>query len=330
MTDEPDRGTDGVDLTGVFPAMTTPFTPDERIDFEHLRADTRRLIDAGVDGLVPVGSTGESATLTHDEHVEVIEAVVEAADGEVPVVAGSGSNSTREAVSLSRRAAEAGADALLLISPYYNKPEQAGLVDHYRTVADAVDLPQIVYNVPSRTGRNIEPETVATLARHENIAGYKAASGDVGQISQVIELTSDEAFVVLSGDDPLTVPIASIGGDGVISVVANVEPERTVEMVHAALADDFATARRLHHELAPLVRALFVETNPIPVKEAMELRGYGPATLRPPLTRLSEHHADHLETLLAELDEDGGDGDDAPGGRTPTDTVAADSGGNDA
>jgi 4-hydroxy-tetrahydrodipicolinate synthase len=219
------------------------------------------------------------------------------------VVAGSGSNSTREAVSLSRRAAEAGADALLLISPYYNKPEQAGLVDHFRTVADAVDLPQIVYNVPSRTGSNIEPETVETLASHRNIAGYKAASGDVGQISEVIERTRDEAFAVLSGDDGLTVPILSIGGDGVISVSANVEPRRTVEMVHAALDDDIATARRLHHELGPLFRALFVETNPIPVKEAMEIRGYGPATLRPPLTRLSEAHVRDLEAVLADLED---------------------------
>ncbi|MFB6096629.1 MAG: 4-hydroxy-tetrahydrodipicolinate synthase [Haloferacaceae archaeon] len=290
-----------IDLTGVFPAMTTPFTPDEEIDHEQLREDAQRLEAAGVDGLVPVGSTGESATLTHDEHVEVVETVAAAVE-DVPVIAGSGSNNTREALALSERAAEAGADALLLISPYYNKPEQEGLLSHYHTIADAVDLPQIVYNVPSRTGRNIEPETVAQLAAHENIAGYKAASGDMGQISEVIEYTRDRDFSVLSGDDPLTVPMLSIGGDGVISVVANVEPERTCAMVGAGLEGDFDRARELHFELAPLVRELFVETNPIPVKEAMEIRGHGSARLRAPLTRLSAEHVESLREVLAELD----------------------------
>jgi 4-hydroxy-tetrahydrodipicolinate synthase len=221
------------------------------------------------------------------------------------VVAGSGSNSTREAVSLSRRAAEAGADALLLISPYYNKPEQAGLVDHFRTVADAVDLPQIVYNVPSRTGRNVQPETVVELASHPNVRGYKAASGDLNQISEVVERTRDEDFQVLSGDDGLTLPVVSVGGTGTISVVANVEPERTVEMVHSALDGDYDRARELHHRLAPLVRQLFVETNPIPVKEAMGIRGYSAPHLRLPLTRLSKEHVAELERVLADLHAEG-------------------------
>jgi 4-hydroxy-tetrahydrodipicolinate synthase len=289
-----------IDLRGVYPAMTTPFTSDGSIDFDQLRDDATRLEDAGVDGLVPVGSTGESATLTHDEHVEVVEAVVDAVD--VPVIAGSGSNSTREALSLSRRAADAGADGLLLISPYYNKPEQAGIVEHFRTVADAVDLPQIVYNVPSRTGSDIRPETVATLAAHENVAGYKAASGDLGQISEVVERTREHDFAVLSGDDPLTLPIMSVGGTGVISVAANVEPQRTCGLVHAALDGDYEHARALHHELGPLFRTLFAETNPIPVKEAMELRGYGPADLRPPLTRAREETVERLREVLADLE----------------------------
>ncbi len=296
-----------LDLTGVFPAMITPFNPDDSIDFETLRADAQRLADAGVDGLVPVGSTGESATLTHDEHIEVVEAVVDAVD--VPVIAGSGSNSTREALTLSRRSAEAGADALLLISPYYNKPEQAGLASHFRTIADEVDVPQIVYNVPSRTGSNISPRTVASLASHENIAGYKAASGDIAQISEVVERTREEDFAVLSGDDPLTLPLISLGGDGVISVVANVEPERTSSLVGAALAGDYAFAREIHYELAPLVRQLFVETNPIPVKEAMEIRGHASARVRSPLTRLGDEHADDLRELLADLETfSGGEG----------------------
>ncbi|SIR95830.1 4-hydroxy-tetrahydrodipicolinate synthase [Natronorubrum thiooxidans] len=293
--------TSTIDLTGVFPAMCTPFNDDESIDFETLQADAQRLEAAGVDGLVPVGSTGESATLTHDEHVEVVEAVIEAVD-DIPVIAGSGSNNTREALELSERSAEAGADGLLLISPYYNKPEQRGFVEHYRTIADAVDLPQIVYNVPSRTGQNIEPDTVVELASHENIAGFKAASGDLGQIGEIAERTADEEFAVLSGDDALTLPVVSVGGTGTISVSANIEPERTCALVNAALDGDYDRARAIHHELGPLFRALFVETNPIPVKEAMEIRGYGPARMRSPLTRLAEEYRDELEAVLADLE----------------------------
>jgi 4-hydroxy-tetrahydrodipicolinate synthase len=298
------------DFEGVYPAMCTPFHDDGSIDFETLRADARRLEAAGVDGLVPCGSTGESATLTHDEHIEVVEAVIEAVD-DVPVVAGTGSNNTREALSLSQRAADAGADALLLISPYYNKPEQQGLVDHYEQVADAVDLPQVVYNVPSRTGRNIEPDTIVELADHPNVQGYKAASGDMGQISEIIERTRDTDLDVLSGDDGMTLPMLSVGGTGVISVAANVEPERTAAMVGAALAGDFERAREIHHRLGPLFRALFAETNPIPVNEAMRIRGYGPAIVRSPLTRLSDEHVDDLAAVLDDLDAETADYEDA-------------------
>jgi len=290
-----------IDFRGVFPAMCTPFHQDGSIDFETLREDAQRLEAAGVDGLVPVGSTGESATLSHDEHIEVVEAVIDAVD-DVPVIAGSGSNNTKEALELSRRSAEAGADALLLISPYYNKPEQQGFIDHYTTLADAIDLPQIVYNVPSRTGQNIEPDTAVELAEHPNIRAYKAASGDMGQISEIIERTRDEDFAVLSGDDGMTVPMLSVGGTGCISVAANIEPERTCAMIGAGLSGDFERARQIHHELGPLFRALFLETNPIPVKEAMRIRGYGPAHLRSPLTRLSDEHLDHLRDVLAVLE----------------------------
>ena len=289
-----------IDFTGVFPAMTTPFTADGRIDHETLADDARRLEAAGVAGLVPAGSTGESATLTHDEHIEVVETVVGAVD-DVPVIAGSGSNSTHEAVSLSHRAADAGADGLLLIAPYYNKPEQAGFLEHFRAVADAVDLPQIVYNVPSRTGQNVEPETVAELATHENIAAYKAASGDIAQISAVVEHTRGAEFSVLSGDDALTLPLISLGGRGVISVAGNVEPERMVELVAAGLDGDFERARGLHFELSPLFRQLFAETNPIPVKAAMAIRGHAPETLRSPLTELSAEPREELERILADL-----------------------------
>ncbi|MGM0606234.1 MAG: 4-hydroxy-tetrahydrodipicolinate synthase [Halobacteriota archaeon] len=310
-----DTNTD-IDFSGVFPAMVTPFTEDDKIDTDTLRADAKRLEAAGVDGLVPVGSTGESATLTHDEHVEVIEAVVDAVE-DVPVIAGTGSNNTAEALELSERAAQAGADALLLISPYYNKPEPAGMYDHFAAIADAVDLPQIVYNVPGRTGQNIEVDTTVALAAIENVRGYKAASGDLNQISEIIERTRDEDFAVLSGDDGLTLPTIAVGGRGTISVVANVEPERTCAMVGAALEDDFTFARAIHHELGPLVRQLFVETNPIPVNAAMEIRGYTAGRMRPPLSELSAIHRDRLEAVLEELD--GGQTPDPDGDEEPAD-----------
>ena len=302
---------------GVYPAMCTPFHDDDSIDFQTLRADARRLEAAGVDGLVPVGSTGESATLSHEEHVEVVEAVVDAAE-EVPVIAGSGSNNTDEALSLSRRSVEAGADGLLLISPYYNKPEQQGFIDHYETIADAVDVPQVVYNVPSRTGQNIEPGTVAELATHENIAGYKAAGGDLNQVGEVAEKTRDQEFDVLSGNDGETLPILSVGGTGCISVAANVEPERMGALVGAALAGDYETARAHHHELGPLFRALFWETNPIPVKAALEIRGHMSGRLRSPLTDLTVENRERLETLLAEyetFEREGEEGEVAEAGR---------------
>ncbi|MGB9963785.1 4-hydroxy-tetrahydrodipicolinate synthase [Halobacterium hubeiense] len=290
-------------VNGVFPAMTTPFAADGSIDFDRLRDHARRLVDSGVDGLVPVGSTGESATLTHDEHVEVVEAVVDEAGDEVPIIAGAGSNSTHEALGLSQRSVDAGADALLLISPYYNKPETEGMEAHYREIADRVNAPQIIYNVPSRTGRNIAVETAAALASHENVVGYKAASGDVGRISEVAERTRDEDFGVLSGDDGLTLPVLSVGGTGTISVTANVEPERVSDLVWSAHDGDYETARQRHRELEPLNRALFAETNPIPVKAAQEIRGHGPANYRSPLTDATEETRELLREALEALDE---------------------------
>lgn len=293
MTHEP--------FAGAFPALTTPFHEDGSIDFETHRQNVRRVEQDGVHGVVPVGTTGESATMSHDEHVEVIEATVDAVD-DVPVVAGSGSNNTREALELSRRAADAGADGLLLISPYYNRPEPAGMERHFRTIADEVDLPQVIYNVPGRTGRNIAIETAAALATHENIVGYKAASGDLNRVAEVIERTRDENFAVLSGDDQLTLPIMSMGGQGCISVAANVEPTRTSRMVEYALDGDYEAARSLHYELGPLFRTLFIESNPIPVKEALAIRGHMPATMRSPLSRMDETNLHRLRDVLTELE----------------------------
>ncbi|WP_178916381.1 4-hydroxy-tetrahydrodipicolinate synthase [Natronomonas gomsonensis] len=287
---------------GVFPAMTTPFhDDDESIDHDTLRAHAQRLETAGVDGLVPVGTTGESATMSHDEHVAVIETVVDAVD-DVPVIAGSGSNNTREALDLSERAAAAGADGLLLISPYYNIPEPDGMEHHFRQIADAVDLPQIIYNVPGRTGRNIAVETAVSLASHENVVGYKAASGDLNRTNEVIERTREENFSVLSGDDALTLPIIAQGGTGCISVAANVEPERTVALVGAALENDFDRARELQYELGDLFRTLFVETNPIPINEAMAMRGIHSDTMRSPLSPLQPENRDRLRRVLDDLE----------------------------
>jgi len=288
-------------FTGVFPAMTTPFHDDESIDHDTLREHARRLEAAGVDGLVPVGTTGESATMSHDEHIEVVETVVDAVD-DVPVIAGSGSNNTREALELSRRSADAGADGLLLISPYYNRPEPEGMERHFRAVADEVDLPQIIYNVPGRTGRDIAVETAANLAEHENVVGYKAASGDLNRVGEVIERTREETFAVLSGDDYLTLPVIAQGGSGCISVAANVEPERTVALVGAALEDDFGRARELQQVLGDLFRTLFVESNPIPIKEAMAMRDVHSATMRSPLNRLQPESRERLREVLAELE----------------------------
>jgi 4-hydroxy-tetrahydrodipicolinate synthase len=293
--------THDIDLDGVFPAMVTPFESDDSIDFDGLRAEAERLEQAGVDGLVPVGTTGESATLSHDEHVSVVETVVETVS--IPVIAGAGSNATHEALDLAERTRAAGADALLLISPYYNKPEPAGMDEHYRTIADGVDLPQIVYNVPGRTGRTIEVNTAAALADHENVVGYKSASGDLGRVSELAERTRETEFTVLSGEDALTLPMLAAGGRGTISVAANVEPERVGGMVHAALDGDFERARERHHELGPLFRALFWETNPIPLKEALSIRGHVSPRMRAPLSRLSSDRCDALESVLTELED---------------------------
>ncbi|HIJ13069.1 MAG TPA: 4-hydroxy-tetrahydrodipicolinate synthase [Halobacteriales archaeon] len=294
-----------LNLTGVFPAMTTPFFNDGSIDFNQLEHDAKRLESAGVDGLVPTGSTGESATLSHDEHVEVVECVVNAVKN-IPIIAGTGSNSTSEAITLSKRSVDAGADGILLISPYYNKPEPAGMESHFLAIADAVEIPQVIYNVPSRTGRNIEIQTTISLASHDNIVGYKAASGDIGFISQVIESTRAENFNILSGDDEMTVPILCLGGTGVISVAANIAPELTCDMVWSTLPGErhnFSHALSLNRKLCPIFRGLFVESNPIPIKEAMHLKYDSSPHLRLPLSRISDDNRQQLLDLLGDLAE---------------------------
>jgi 4-hydroxy-tetrahydrodipicolinate synthase len=284
---------------GVLTALVTPFR-DDAVDERALVELVELQIAAGVDGIVPCGSTGESATLSHAEHRRVVEVVVAAARGRVQVVAGTGSNSTREAIELTRHAKDAGADAALLISPYYNKPTQAGIVAHYAAIARETGLPLLAYNIPGRTASNILPETVARLADIEQVVGIKEACGDVAQIGRVIALRPDD-FSVLSGDDVLTLPVLALGGDGVISTASNVAPSEMVELVRAFRAGDIGRARDLHYRLLPLFDALFAETNPIPVKGALALRGLIRDEIRLPLTRLSDPNRERLRVVLKEL-----------------------------
>jgi 4-hydroxy-tetrahydrodipicolinate synthase len=281
---------------GTYTAIVTPFR-DGKIDEKALRALVREQIAAGVDGLVPCGSTGESATMNHAEHERVIAITVEEAAGKVKVIAGTGSNNTAEAISLTSYAKRAGADAALLISPYYNKPTQEGHVAHYRAIADAAGLPIFPYNIPGRTGVNILPETLAKMAEHPLIVGVKEASGSLDQISRLIQLTEGK-FAVLSGDDSLTLPMMAVGAHGVIAVVSNLWPAKICEMVKAALAGNYEKARACHYQLLPLNQALFTETNPIPVKAAMAMLGKMSGELRMPLTPITEPNRQRLEAAL--------------------------------
>lgn len=284
---------------GVLTALVTPFR-DGAVDEAALEQLVDLQIAAGVDGLVPCGSTGESATLSHQEHRRVVEVVVAAARGRVPVLAGTGSNSTAEAAELTRHAKEAGAQGALLISPYYNKPTQDGIVAHYTHIAGAARLPLVVYNIPGRTASNILPDTMARLAEVELVVGVKEATGDLHQISQVIARCG-ERFTVLSGNDADTLPILAIGGHGVISTTANIAPKEMVEMVRAFRQGDLSRARELHYRLLPLIDALFCETNPIPLKAAMALRGLASGEIRLPLTPLSERNRELLQAALKEF-----------------------------
>ena len=286
-------------FSGALSAIITQFR-DGAIDEPALRDLIEWQIQNGVDGIVPCGSTGESATLTHAEHERVIRIAIEQARKRVPVVAGTGSNSTAEAIRLTTFAREAGADGALLISPYYNKPTQEGIVKHYKTIAQSVSLPLIVYNIPGRTGSNILPETLARLADVPNIVGVKEASGSMEQVSDIHRLCG-ERLTILSGDDSLTLPLMALGGKGVIAVITNIMPRETRELAAAALAGDFARARELHYRMLPLMRVLFLETNPIPVKYAASLMGKCTAEMRMPLTTMSPGPAEKLRGVMQEM-----------------------------
>jgi 4-hydroxy-tetrahydrodipicolinate synthase len=273
-------------FSGAMTAIITPFR-DGRIDQEALERLVEFQITNGISAIVPCGSTGESATLSHQEHAEVVRLVVKFTKGRVPVIAGTGSNSTAEAQSLTKAAKEAGAAAALLISPYYNKPTQEGIYQHYRTIAQDTRFPLIIYNIPGRTGSKIEATTIARLAQLEHIVGLKEATGSLDEVQEVIRLCGAQ-IEVYSGDDALTLPVMAVGGTGVISVIANIMPKQAAEMAAACLADDWATARRLHYAMLPMMRALFLETNPIPIKAALAMMGYCRDELRSPLFPMSE------------------------------------------
>lgn len=285
---------------GVHTALVTPFRDgDGSVDESALRELVERQVAAGVDGIVPCGSTGEAATLSHAEHRRVVEVVVEAARGRVQVIAGTGSNNTREAIELTRHAKEAGADGALLISPYYNKPTQAGIVAHYAAVARECGFPLVVYNIPGRTASNILPDTLARLAEVEQVVGVKEACGDLHQMSRAIN-ACPEGFTFLAGDDALTLPLLAIGGHGVITTVGNLVPAEMAELVRAFKGGDVERARAVHDRILPLIDAVFCETNPIPVKAAVAMQGLISEGIRLPLTPISGENRERLRMVLKE------------------------------
>jgi 4-hydroxy-tetrahydrodipicolinate synthase len=286
-------------FSGALSALITPFR-DGEVDEKAYRDLIEWQIQEGVDGIVPCGSTGESATLSHGEHDRVIAIAVNQARKRVPVVAGTGSNATAEAIRLTAHAKEVGADGVLMISPYYNKPTQEGIYQHYKAVAATVDIPIVVYNIPGRTGSNIAPETIARLAEIKQIAAVKEASGVMDQTSDIIRLCGDR-LAILSGDDSLTLPIMALGGKGVIATISNVMPREIHELAAAALTGDFAHAREIHYRMLPLMRALFLETNPIPVKQACALMGRCQNEVRLPLVPMTAGPAARLHGVMKEL-----------------------------
>lgn len=291
---------------GTYVAMVTPFTNDLEIDEEGFRSNINYLIDKGVTGLVGAGTTGESATVSHEEHQRIIDILVDEVNGRVETIAGTGSNATSEALSLTQYAYDAGADSALLITPYYNKPQQHAMVQHYSTIADAVDIPLILYNVPSRTGINMDVETIVELAKVDGIDAVKEASGSVDKVSDIYKALTYEGieddFCILSGEDSLTLPLMAVGATGVISASANIDAKRMVLMVDSILNDDYTRAMELHYEMVELIRALFIESNPVPVKTAMNLMGLPSGPLRQPLAEMLPENLEVLKKALKDSD----------------------------
>lgn len=285
-------------LKGSFVAIVTPFRNGE-VDYEKLKGLVEYHIENGTDGIVPCGTTGESPTLSHEEHDKVVGTVVETVAGRIKVIAGAGSNSTREALRLTKHAKDVGADAVLSITPYYNKPTQQGLTDHFRYIAGEVDIPMVMYNVPGRTGVKLLPDTIAKLAEHPNIVGIKEACGSV---EQVCEILSRCDITVLSGDDSLTFPMMAVGGKGVISVAANIIPNAISELVHQFLEGSIDETKQIHYKYWKLFKDLFVETNPIPVKTAMDMMGMLDFEMRLPMCRMQKANVEILKQTLKECE----------------------------
>ena len=282
---------------GSFVAMVTPFR-NGKVDEAKLKELVEFHIANGTDGLIPCGTTGEAPGLSHDEHHKVVELVVEAARGRIKVVPGTGSYSTSDAIEMTKHAERAGAAGALVVNPYYNKPTQEGLYRHFRAVAESVAIPILVYNIQGRTAVNVETATLARLVRDvKNIVGVKEASGSLDQMSQVIAACGPD-FSVLSGDDNITLPLLAIGGSGVVSVIANIVPRETADLVHAALEGDWKRARDLHYRLFPLARAAFLETNPIPIKEMMAMAGMLEPEFRLPMCRMSDANREKLRDII--------------------------------
>lgn len=294
-----------MNLKGTTVAMITPFTKDDGIDEAGMRENINYLMDRGVDGLLAAGTTGESATITHDEQRRMIDILVDEVNGKVKAIAGAGSNSSKEALGLVQHAENAGADAALVITPYYNKPQPHGLYEHYKMLEESTDIPIIVYNVPSRTGTDIDVETIVKVAELDKVVAIKEANPDLDKVSQTIkELQNHDVsdFMVLSGNDNLTLPMISMGTMGVISVVANVDPARMSQMVNSALDGDFKRAGKLHYELYDLMKVLFIESNPVPAKAALNMMGRPAGHVRMPLAPLKEESILKLKKVLVDLE----------------------------
>ncbi len=286
-------------FNGSIVALITPFR-NGKVDEKKIKEIIEFQIKNGTSGIVPCGTTGESATLSTAEHERVIEITIEKVNKRVPVIAGTGSNSTEEAINLTKHAAASGANASLQVAPYYNRPTQKGLYEHFKAIAEAVDIPIVLYNIASRTGVNIEPETIAKLANDcKNIVGVKEASGNLEQMSRIKALCPDD-FDLISGDDGLTLPVLSLGGTGIISVVANIVPRDVANLVKEFQKGNVAKARSLHYKLLPLVKAIFIETNPIPIKTAMGFLGICEPDLRLPMTAMLPENVEKLKKALKE------------------------------
>ncbi|MHC6201825.1 4-hydroxy-tetrahydrodipicolinate synthase [Breznakiellaceae bacterium SP9] len=289
-----------VTLRGAFTALISPMNDSGELDYEGWKRLIAFQLENGIQGLVPLGTTGETPTLEEAEEEKLLQIMVKEVNGAVPIIAGAGSNDTKHMLEYVKRARDLGADAALVVTPYYNKPNDEGLFRHFEAAA-SVGLPVIIYNIASRTGKNISVPLMTRLSRIPGIAGVKEASGDVNQMGDIIGTLAGRDFTVLSGDDSLTLPLFALGGSGVISVISNLVPNRVVALAQACLAGDFAQARRIHYELLPLIKAAFIETNPIPIKAAMNLAGLPGGAVRPPLGPLAPSSIEALKAAMKGL-----------------------------